>query len=252
MINLFNQHNPATDYTLATIEEFKLIPSELRSMYAVFEPVIVRSVPVIDNHEPLVDLEELIQHQPSHIKLAIGLTPTGSTDYRLQLRVEAAKRLLQAEQLLLKFSSGQSSLMLTDAYRPLAVQRKHFNSIKQHLSEQGLVGDELYNATLLYISDPDLVPPHSLGGTVDLTLVDIVTGNAPDMGTVVDAVDTPLIYTWHGGITDLSIRERRIWLFNAMHQAGFCNYAYEWWHYSYGDQRWALEYDQTTTLYAPL
>ncbi len=41
------------------------------------------------------------------------------------------------------------------------------------------------------------------------------------------------------GSSEDARRNRRL-LYWAMASAGFTNYAYEWWHYDYGDQMWVV------------
>ena len=38
-------------------------------------------------------------------------------------------------------------------------------------------------------------------------------------------------------------------LLDAMEGAGFVNYGYEWWHYSYGDRYWAYARGESAAVY---
>lgn len=71
---------------------------------------------------------------------------------------------------------------------------------------------------------------HSRGSAIDLTLVDMKTGNDLDMGTVFDFFD-------EASQTDSSKisyeqRKNRDTLKTMMEEAGFTNFRQEWWHYS--------------------
>ena len=75
---------------------------------------------------------------------------------------------------------------------------------------------------------------HSRGSTVDLTLVDRLTGKEIDMGSPFDFFG---LASHHG--TDLITEEQtnnRLILKNAMEAAGFALYDEEWWHYTLSDE----------------
>lgn len=75
---------------------------------------------------------------------------------------------------------------------------------------------------------------HTRGSTVDLTLVDMLTGKELDMGTPFDFFGPP---SHHGSslITKEQANNRLI-LKNAMEKAGFKPYDEEWWHYTLIDE----------------
>lgn len=72
---------------------------------------------------------------------------------------------------------------------------------------------------------------HSLGGTVDLTLVEAATGAELDMGGPFDFFGS-LSNVGAAGITDDQQRHREL-LADAMTARGFVPYDMEWWHFSY-------------------
>jgi zinc D-Ala-D-Ala dipeptidase len=85
------------------------------------------------------------------------------------------------------------------------------------------------------VSPPDIVPPHSTGGAIDLTLA-TNDGDELDMGTPVNASPEEsqgACYTSAQGISGKAIRNRGL-LIDAMRAAGFVNYPTEWWHWSFG------------------
>jgi len=75
---------------------------------------------------------------------------------------------------------------------------------------------------------------HSRGSTIDLTIIDMMTGKEVDMGSPFDFFGLP---SHHGTqlITDEQTRNRLI-LKNAMEDAGFRPYDEEWWHYTLNDE----------------
>ena len=72
---------------------------------------------------------------------------------------------------------------------------------------------------------------HSLGGTVDLTLIELDTGEALDMGGQFDLFDERSHYE-ASGLSETAFENRTV-LREAMLQAGFEPYPQEWWHFSY-------------------
>ncbi len=71
---------------------------------------------------------------------------------------------------------------------------------------------------------------HSRGGTVDLTLYDLATGELAPMGGDHDLMDS---VSHHGakGITETETRNRQ-YLCAIMEACGFNSYDCEWWHYT--------------------
>jgi len=248
-MNLFDHYNPTTSYYLATLADFQALPNDVKIMYAVNEQIMWKAIAITDNNEPLVDVEMIAAQAGVPMRFAPGTTKL--TSGTMQLRSDAAERLCQAAKTLGQFSKGRYGLHITDAYRPLAQQRQQFTMIRDQLAKTGLTGEDLYTQTIQLISDPDGFPPHTTGGTVDLTLYDVTTGETLWLGTPVDAIDTQLIHTWHCDLEQTE-RDLRVLLYGAMVLAGFVNYPLEWWHYSYGDQEWALRTGSSNTLYSTL
>ncbi|WP_139417573.1 D-Ala-D-Ala dipeptidase VanX [Agromyces laixinhei] len=71
---------------------------------------------------------------------------------------------------------------------------------------------------------------HSRGGTVDLSLFDLVTGELAHMGGDHDLMD-PISHHGADGITEAEAANRRN-LSSIMESAGFDRYECEWWHYT--------------------
>jgi D-alanyl-D-alanine dipeptidase len=75
---------------------------------------------------------------------------------------------------------------------------------------------------------------HSRGGTVDLTLYHLATGELAAMGGDHDLMD-PISHHGASGITALEAENRRH-LRAIMEGCGFGAYDYEWWHYTLKDE----------------
>lgn len=207
-------------------------------------------VPIQDCGEALIYLPDFLLKNNSIIQLQIGAAYGAQTLENYKLRQSAAERLLQAEQYVRK-NNPTLTLQLTDAYRPLELQRKYYNAIKEKYIQAGLTEKELYSKVTEVISDPDLCPPHTTGGTVDVTLFNLENKQPVDMGSEVDDVDNDLRYLWHPNVP-LDAKQYRELLFTAMRFAGFAEAEEEWWHYSYGDQQWALTYKQPRAIYGSI
>lgn len=119
-------------------------------------------------------------------------------------------------------------LAVFDAWRSPALQRALY--------------DDAYGSGVLapgFVADPETgTPPHTTGGTVDLTLCfeghPLALGSAFDEFTeqaYADAFERPS--------AERRVRDLRRLLWHAMHDGGFRGHRLEWWHYSFGNQEWA-------------
>jgi D-alanyl-D-alanine dipeptidase len=192
-------------------------------------------VPIVESHEPLVALEDagfLVEH----VYYDQGVP--GSLPQCLA-RQGVVERLLQARALL----PASYNFLIWDAYRPLQVQAFLFNRYKAQLRRQypHLSEEALNRKTETYLTlpstDPTRPSPHNTGAALDLTLAK--EGVPLDMGTPFDHFDREATPDFFENATDphgLQIRNNRRFFFHILSAAGFKNYPYEWWHWSYGDQ----------------
>ncbi len=216
------------------------LPKNERPFY-IEDDRISGQIPIVESAEPLIDLRQCCHQYRSNIQFTSG-SAYGARDQHFRLRWGAAERLLRAEQLLQNISQQRLTFLITDAWRSLTLQRQYFESIKVDLAKTGLRDEALYKATIQVISDPAVSPPHVTGGTVDLTLYDLTKQHECDLGTKVDEIHDERIYTWHPKLSTEQ-KNYRAQLYYAMIQAGFTNFANEWWHYSYGNREWSLRTD---------
>lgn len=146
------------------------------------------------------------------------------------------------------------SLVVFDGHRPLMVQRFLWDSFYNEIARaRPELTDEAVTAqTAQFVAspsaDPSCPPPHRTGGAVDVYLVETAEQEPLPMGTEPDetvdesatrfyeeATETPYNRTF----ALKAFRENRRLLFHAMVGAGFTNYRGEWWHFDFGNQRWA-------------
>ncbi|MXN76865.1 hypothetical protein GR157_19260 [Burkholderia sp. 4701] len=96
--------------------------------------------------------------------------------------------------------------------------------------------DEANRLTSQYVTPPS-VAGHPTGGAIDVTLCD--ADEASSNGACRSACDT---------LEPQAAVHRRI-LFAVLEEAGFVNYPFEWWHWSYGDRYWAVVMRREHALY---
>ena len=192
----------------------------------------VSAVPVHDDGEPLVELDE-----------SFG-TPRGL------VRVSLARRLLLARD---RLPHGVG-LRVVEGYRTAADQRRIVGSYSAELrsARPGIGAEELERLTSRFVA-PVEVAPHVAGAAVDLTLVDR-DGRELDLGTPVDATPEQsdgACYLDAPQVTGQA-RARRALLAQVLESTGLINYPTEWWHWSYGDRYWALLTGASGALYGPI
>jgi D-alanyl-D-alanine dipeptidase len=139
------------------------------------------------------------------------------------------------------------ALVIFDGFRPLSVQQWLYESFREQLRRERpeLSEGELLALLGQYVAspvpDPLRPPPHRTGGAADVYLVEVATGRPLPMGTEPDAATPASATRWfeeHPAPGEPFAANRRT-LYHAMTSAGFTNYLGEWWHYDFGNQRWA-------------
>ncbi len=203
------------------------------------------SYPIKECGESMVYLPEYLWARKSKIIFGRSHHGAQSLEYHY-LRTTAAERLFLAEKKLSSIDS-QLTFKITDTFRPIALQKKYFDEIYQTFQEKGLTGEELYHKVTQMIADPNCCPPHSTGGTVDLTIVNLENNEEMLMGSEVDTLeDTAQMF--NPSVVG-EMRQNRLLLYGVMSEAGFVDCPSEWWHYSYGDQEWAMRTGRSQALY---
>ena len=146
-------------------------------------------------------------------------------------------------------------LVVFDGYRPLAVQRFLHDSFRAELTARHpeFTEAELSRELGRYVAspnaDPACPPPHRTGGAVDVFLVSADTGKPLPMGTEPDAAVPESATRFYEAADPSLIAVNRRLLFHAMQDSGFRNYHGEWWHFDFGNQRWANLNGAETAIY---
>jgi D-alanyl-D-alanine dipeptidase len=178
--------------------------------------------------EPLVSLDAPI----TNVALYDGnRLPRGR--YPSLLREQAALRLQQAAALL----PDGFGLAVLDGWRSRAFQQQLVDYYGSAATEAGFVSSTAIAA---------FTPPHVTGGAVDITLD---AGAGPlALGTDFDSFEPAAGVAALEGLDGPDAVLRRV-LYWSLVSAGFAPYAQEWWHYSYGDQNWAIFTSQPQARY---
>jgi D-alanyl-D-alanine dipeptidase len=141
---------------------------------------------------------------------------------RAYLHPLAADKLVKAQQIL-KGIDPNLSLLVYDGARPLSVQRKMYDKVK--------------NTSLhAYVANPDRTGLHNYGMAVDLTICD-KEGNPLDMGTPFDffgraaGINMEEELIQEGKLTRQQVKNRKL-LRQVMIEAGFLTIRGEWWHFN--------------------
>ena len=226
---------PGTYSKLLTIpDELTLpVPDGTRPLPALSEPL---SQPLVlhgasRDHEPLVLLDD-----PRVATLsAYHHAGYREASTRMYLRSGVAQRLCRAAASL----PDGFGLAVLDAWRPLNLQQKLFETAVENQLDAGFVAEPS--------PDPATPPPHLTGAALDVTLT--WEGVALRLGSDFDDFTTCTITTAFEAAPG-PVRELRRLLYWALHEQGFIVLEHEWWHFEYGTRRWAA-INSTATLYGP-
>ncbi len=158
-----------------------------------------------------------------------GQPVPGYESGRLVLTRQALQELVNAER---EFRSLGYNVKVFDAYRP---QRAVDHFVKWTMNEADTATKRKYYPT---VAKRDLIPNgyiaeksgHSRGSTIDITLVDAVTGEELDMGTPWDYFG-PESHGDYKALTEQQL-ENRMLLQRIMKKYRFNPLPEEWWHYT--------------------
>ena len=202
------------------------------------------AVPIEDNGEPLVDFlsgcdSDKLLLSPKH--------PVFDFPRVHLLRASVAQMICRAAK---QLPDGMR-LQIVEGYRPIQVQRAMYRHALEQARQK--MPDANERAIALeagrYSAPPDAVtpPPHLTGGAVDLEIVG-AGGARLDFTSPFDLLDNAQAAFDAPGISAQARRNRDL-LKSILEPTGLTNYADEWWHWSYGDNGWALRVGADTAIY---
>jgi D-alanyl-D-alanine dipeptidase len=189
-----------------------------------------------------------------------GINPEALLRSSVAEKLERANRNLQASKDIAKILGGQVELIVRDALRSAQLQQHLFEVVWPKVLKEANPDwdDEKLQIELpKFISKPANVlsspTPHMTGGAVDVNLI-FKDGRPVNFGHVGGKIVSETDY--HEGYhlqeefpADSEAKLARRALYWAMLDEGFINNPTEWWHYSFGDQMWALFNDKQAALY---
>lgn len=204
-------------------------------------------LPIADNGELLVPVVgERIIAKPLYAELGIAGAPTTiSVRAGVLVRLRAAARSLP----------DGVSLVVFDGFRPLTVQRHLYKTFAAQIVAEfpSLSAEEQMRRVHAFVAAPNTSPtappPHRTGGAVDVYFCDAQTGAPLPMGTMADEISPKSVTNWFEMYSEEPYTTNRRSLFFAMTSAGFTNYSGEWWHYDFGNQRWANIVNEPNAIY---
>lgn len=179
-----------------------------------------------------------------------GGKPLPGSSPNIYARKTVKNMLLKAEKML---PQGYK-FKIYDAYRPIAVQQALWDYYREKKKKEypNKTEEEIDKITAFCVSFPSyyILEPslHNTGGAVDLTIVDN-NGKELDMGCKFDEFSNKA-WTNHFEVYEKNeqVRNNRRMLYNVMTNVGFTNLPSEWWHFDYGNDKWA-QLNKTTPFY---
>ena len=201
-------------------------------------------IPIKDNGEKLVYIKDFCPEIV--IRLGKYIKKEGKKFIKDScfVRESVAKRLKVAQ----KYLPKGYRLMLRCGHRALNIQRKRYNWMYSKIKKKypDWNKEKLKEETSKCIAPIDIVPPHSTGGAIDISII-APNGRQLDMGTRLGEFNKKT-YTNSNEISKTAKRNRKL-LSSVMKKVGFVNYPTEWWHWSYGDRYWAAVLKKKYSIY---
>ena len=202
------------------------------------------AIKIKDNGEPLVDFLALCDSG----KLVFSPTHPVFDFPRVHLlRQSVAEMICRAAHSL----PDGLRLQIVEGYRPIEVQRAMFAHALREARKRLPAADDqtIAREAGRYSAPPDAAtpPPHLTGGAVDLEIID-QNGERLDFSSPFDILDSAQAAFDAPGISD-EARKNRDLLKSVLEPTGLTSYADEWWHWSYGDNGWALRVGAPHAIY---
>ncbi|PHM74958.1 M15 family metallopeptidase [Xenorhabdus kozodoii] len=217
-----------------------------------FDWEIIHEIPIYECHQPLELITDSKQLRQKSVYYLAGIK--GAIEYCL-VRKSVAEKLRIASQLL----PAHLGILVLDGWRSRETQQALQEIIQAKIAERytELSGEEQQKLLQQFVApapiEKNQVSPHLTGGSVDVTLFDMRSGQPLFLGTEFDEV-SELSHTAALEKTPEknmpSTLYRRL-LYQAMTQVGFTNLPTEWWHYDYGNSMWAF-YNNQTAIYGAI
>lgn len=209
----------------------------------------IKSINIIECGEPLINIREIgnprISMMPDPVMpfedAIYNSGMPGASFVRASLFEHLVRMVHYLDTLapVFGYKSGQIDIKVFEGLRDLQTQQKLFDNKKSEIQQMHpeMSEEELFAETSKWVSPVrNNIPVHSTGAAVDIRLWDNENNTFVDMGKFgVLWGSNPNCVTFAQEITDEQKKNRLFCLLAAAH-AKLTNYAYEYWHFSYGDR----------------
>ncbi len=205
------------------------------------------AVEIEDNGEELVDFLEL--SDPNKLIFA-PRHPVFEFPRVHLLRESVARMICEAA---IALPDGLR-LQIVEGYRPIETQNAMFVHATEEARKRFPNADEirirLEAGRFSAPTDAPTPPPHLTGGAVDLSIVD-ENGEDLDFSSPYELTDHRSAAMNARGLSAIAKKNREL-LRSVLEPTGLTNYADEWWHWSYGDNGWALRVGAPKAIYGKI
>lgn len=217
------------DFVVDLLDRVYAVPRELRVLPLPYLPRLPELPPsgqfaaIEETGEEMVDASRFVRTFDIYAEAGFDVGPVHLVRRSVAEKLERVDAYLPSE----------FNLVIVEGFRTPELQQFLFERATAQHGE----------GARAYAADPSstdgVVPPHSTGGAVDVTLE--FGGRLLRLGTPVGQ------YTPDSALSSLEPtgrdpdRSLRRLLYLLMTKVGFVGISEEWWHYSYGDQEWAVQ-----------
>jgi len=195
----FGQQSPDYDKNLTVIRDTAIYNAQIKESYT----------------NQLVEIIDIVPSINLDIRYATANNFTGEIVYnspKAFARQPVAEALAIVQKVLNKHGLG---LVIFDAYRPYSATVKFY---------------EIYKDTT-FVASPWKGSRHNRGAAVDVSLINLETGEELQMPTPFDDF-TEVAHPEYNNLPDNVLKNREI-LINVMQNHGFRVYSSEWWHFDF-------------------
>ena len=208
------------------------------------DQALLDAVRVEECGEPLVDF---LAVEPTDKLILSPRHPVFDFPRVHLLRERVAKMIVEAANAL----PDGLRLQIVEGYRPLLVQREHFKHSLDEARKRmpGASEAQIQIEAGRYSAPPDAPtpPPHTTGGAVDLEIIER-NGERLDFFSPFELSDSRGAAMNAPGISEQAKKNRAL-LRSILEPTGLTFYADEWWHWSFGDNGWALRVGAPCAVY---
>lgn len=205
------------------------------------------NIPIAENNDPMVNLKDYpFIIAPMYFDWKLSDTPD------LWTRKAIADKLIVIQNEHLEPLERQFKIW--DPWRSRIVQNNIYQKFWNELQEENPEWDDeklVFEVGVFVTKADDInrIPPHATGGSIDLTVVG-KDNSEMDFGTAFDhfGPEAATQYFENNNENDTAKVNRR-WLHQIMVEAEFETDIDEWWHFDFGNQKWALQSGNSTAFY---